>query len=597
MAAGFLKITTTTANGGAPVANASFAIKDKNGQVLHTGLTDQNGDSGTFELYAPSASLSQNPDPNNSNLPYAVYDVWIGKDQFQGIEKIDVQVFDGITTVVDVNLQPYIAGDDDAGDIFVTPPQDVYQITTSRGQIGTNEVLGSDAGSGRVLSSVVIPDYITVHLGTPSNTSAQNITVRFVDYIKNVVCSEIYPTWPTNAILANITTIITFALNRIYTEWYRARGFNYDITNSTTVDMAYVRNREIFANISQLVDGVFTVYAHREGFRNPYFTEFCNGTTSTCRGLSQWGTVDLANNGLSVLEILRYYYPKDLVLSNAPTGTVQNSYPGTALRNGSSGLDVRRMQRYLNRIRGNYPLIPAITNVDGIFGPQTEAAVRAFQKTFNLVNDGVVGVSTWNKISQVYTAVTGLAELNGEGERIGLSPTPPTVILRQGNRGADVLQLQFLLQYISQFYPSVLAPVQDSVFGADTTDAVKSFQQKFGLTMDGVVGPNTWNKLYQVYRAAQEQVPENPGTSTPSTPMPWPGVYLKQGSRGTDVVNLQTMLNKVRSTYPQVPQITTDGVFGPLTANAVRTFQQAIGVAVDGIVGPVTWDALARLTV
>lgn len=592
MATGFLKITTTTANGGAPVANASFAIKDKNGKVLHTGLTDENGDSGTFELYAPASSLSQNPAPGT--MPYAVYDVWISKDQFQSIEKIDVQVFDQITTIVDVNLQPYVTGDDDAGDVYVTPPQDVAQPTTSRGQIGTNEVL--DNGSGRILSSVVIPDYITVHLGTPSNTSAQNVTVRFIDYIKNVVSSEIYPTWPTNAILANITAIVTFALNRIYTEWYRARGFNYDITNSTTVDMAYVQNREIFANISQLVDGVFTVYAHREGFRNPYFTEFCNGTTSTCRGLSQWGTVDLARNGQTVLEILRYYYPKDLILSNAPTGSVQNSYPGTALRVGSSGLDVKRMQNYLNRIRGNYPLIPAITNVDGIFGPQTEASVKAFQKTFNLVSDGVVGVSTWNKISQVYTAVTGLAELNGEGERIGLSPTPPTVILRQGNRGSDVLQLQFLLNYISQFYPSILAPVQDSVFGSSTTDAVKSFQQKFNLTADGIVGPATWNKLYQVYRTAQEQVPENPGTTTPSTPMPWPGVYLRQGSRGSDVVNLQNMLIKVRSIYPQVPLISADGVFGPLTANAVRTFQQAINVAVDGIVGPVTWNALARLT-
>ena len=590
MGIGYIKVATTTANGGLPVANASFAIKNKSGEILYSGLTDANGDSETFSLAAPDDELSQTPQPRST--PYAVYDVVINKTLYQSITKIDVQVFDQITTVVAVNLEPYIAGQDDADQVFVTPPQDVALPTTSRGQIGTNEVLDG----ARVLSSVVIPDYITVHLGTPSNTSASNITVRFIDYIKNVVSSEIYPTWPTNAILANITAIVTFALNRIYTEWYRARGFNYDITSSTATDMAYVRNREIFANISQLVDGVFTVYAHRDGFRNPYFTEFCNGTTATCNGLSQWGTVTLANEGRSVLDILRYYYPKDLILSSAPTGSVQNSYPGTPLRVGSSGSAVRRMQTFLNRIRGNYPLIPAIDPVDGVFGAQTEAAVRTFQKAFNLSNDGVVGVSTWNKISQVYTAVTGLAELNGEGERIGLSPTPPTVVIRQGNRGSNVLQLQFLLNYISQFYPTVSAPVQDSVFGADTTAAVKTFQRLFGLTADGVVGPATWNKLYQVYRTAQEQTT----TTTPpnnNTPIAWPGVYLRQGSRGENVVILQNFLNTARGTYAQIPLLTVDGIFGANTNTAVRTFQQAAGLSVDGIVGPVTWNALANLAV
>ena len=591
MGLGYIKIATTTANNSVPVANASYAIKNKNGEVLYSGLTDANGDSPVYELPAPDTALSQAPEPRS--VPFAVYDVFIRKNNFLSVDKIDVQVFDKITTVVGVNMEPYVAGQDDADQVFVTPPQDVAFPTTSRGQIGTNEVVGEQ---GRVLSSVVVPDYITVHLGTPNNTKASNVTVRFIDYIKNVVSSEIYPTWPTNALLANISAIVTFALNRIYTEWYRARGFNFDITSSTATDMAYVPNREIFSNISQLVDGVFTVYAHREGFRNPYFTEFCNGTTATCNGLSQWGTVTLANQGMSVLEILRYYYPKDLILSNAPTGTVQNSYPGTPLRVGSSGLDVKRMQNYLNRIRGNYPLIPAIEPVDGVFGSQTEAAVKTFQKVFNLVSDGVVGISTWNKISQIYTAVTGLAELNGEGERIGLSPTPPTTIIRQGNRGTNVLQLQFLLNYIAQFYPSISAPVQDSVFGASTTDAVKTFQRLFNLTADGIVGPATWNKLYQVYRTVQEQVPGTPNEpEQPSTPITWPGVYLRQGSRGENVVVLQTLLNNARKTYNPIPALTTDGIFGAQTNTAVRTFQRYAGLSVDGIVGPATWNALAQL--
>ncbi len=590
MGTGYLKIATSTANGVAPVANASYIIKDKSGAVLYTGLTDANGESPVYSLQAPDSEFSQTPLARVT--PFALYDVSVRQNDFQSIDKIDVQVFDKITTVVALNLEPYINGQDDADQAFITPPQNVSMPTTTRGQLGTNEILGATPGE-RVLTSVVVPDYITVHLGTP-NSSATNVRVPFIDYIKNVVSSEIYPTWPTNALLANITAIVTFALNRIYTEWYRARGYSFDITNSTAYDMAYVQNREIFANISQLVDGVFTVYANREGFRNPYFTEFCNGTTATCRGLSQWGTVSLANNGLSVLEILRYYYPKDLILSNAPTGTVQSSYPGSPLRLGSSGTDVRRIQTFLNRIRQNYPLIPTISPVDGVFGAQTQEAVKVFQRTFNLTSDGVVGIGTWNKISQIYTAVTGLSELNGEGERIGVGTTPPTSVLRQGSRGNDVLQLQFLLNYIAQFYPSVLTVTQDSVFGSGTANAVKSFQTQFGLTADGVVGPATWNKLYQVYRTLQNGEPSSGGSSGSNKPA-WPGVYLRQGSTGSNVVTLQNLLNNARRTYAQLPYLTADGIFGANTNNAVRLFQSAAGLTVDGIVGPTTWNALTAL--
>ena len=588
MGTGFLKISATTGNGVGPVANASYIIKDKSGAVLYTGLTDENGDSVVYSLPAPDVEFSQMP--QSRVTPYALYDVSIRQKDFQSIDKIDVQVYDNITTVVALNLEPYITGQDDADQSFITPPPSVALPTTTRGQIGTNQL-----PDGRVLTSVIVPDYITVHLGTP-NSRVNNVRVPFIDYIKNVVSSEIYPTWPRNAILANIAAIVTFALNRIYTEWYRSRGYDFDITSSTAFDMAYVPNREIYANISELVDSVFTVYAQREGFRNPYFTEFCNGTTATCNGLSQWGTVSLANNGLSVLEILRYYYPKDLILSNAPTGVVQNSYPGTPLRIGSSGTDVRRIQTYLNRIHQNFPLIPLITPVDGSFGTRTQEAVRVFQRTFNLTSDGVVGVGTWNKISQIYTAVTGLAELNGEGERIGVGNTPPTTVLRQGSRGNDVLQLQFLLNYIAQFYPTVPSVSQDSVFGANTASAVRSFQRQFGLTQDGVVGRATWNKLYQVYQTLQSgEAPSGGNTGSGSGVIAWPGVYFRQGSTGGYVATLQNLLNNARNTYAQLPFLRVDGVFGANTNNAVRLFQRAAGLAVDGIVGPSTWNSLALL--
>ncbi len=584
MGTGYLKITTTTGNGAGPVANASYIVKSKTGEILFSGLTDANGNSITYAIPAPDEENSQSP--NTGRAAYAVFDVSVRQNYFQSVDKIDVQVYDGVTTVVALNLEPYVAGQDDADQTFVTPPPDVALPLVTTNKEGTDVNFNTN---GRVLSSVIVPDYITVHLGTPSS-NATNLRIPFQDYIKNVVCSEIYPTWPTNALLANIAVIVTFALNRVYTEWYRSRGYNFDITSSTAYDMAYVRNREIYQNISELVDGVFTVYAHRESFRNPYFTEFCNGTTATCNGLSQWGTVPLARQGLSVLEILRYYYPNDLVLSNAPTGTVQNSYPGTPLSLGSTGVDVRRMQTFLNRIHRNYPLIPLINPVNGVFDERTRRAVEVFQSTFNLTSDGIVGVSTWNKISQVYAAVTGLAELNAEGEYIGITETPPNVVLRQGSRGKDVLQLQYLLNYLAEFYPSIQIVAQDSVFGSVTANSVRSFQRLFGLTADGVVGRNTWNRLYQVYRTLQGEYTDDNNNTTP-----WPGVYLRQGSTGSNVVTLQRLLNNARSTYSQLPYLTPDGVFGANTNNAVRTFQRFAGLTVDGIVGPSTWNALVAL--
>ena len=238
---------------------------------------------------------------------------------------------------------------------------------------------GSDA-SPYVLRQVVIPNPITVHLGRP-DASASNIQVSFSDYVKNVASSEIYPTWPDAALRANIYAIITFALNRIYTEWYRSRGYNFDITNSTAYDQYFVYGRPIYDSINKIVNEIFNEYVRRQGQNAPYFTSFCNGTTATCDGLSQWGTVTLANQNLTPLQILRSYYPKDIeiVETDIITGVI-SSYPGTALRVGSTGLDVQTIQTYLGRIRKNYPAIPVITDKAGTFGNSTKAAVTKFQQ-------------------------------------------------------------------------------------------------------------------------------------------------------------------------------------------------------------------------
>lgn len=263
-----------------------------------------------------------------------------------------------------------------------------------------------------------IPEQITVHLGTP-NSDAENVTVNFPDYIKNVASSEIYPTWPESAIRANIYAIISFVLNRVYTEWYRVKGYNFDITNTTQYDQKYIQGREIFENISQIVDEIFNSYVVRDGRIEPLFTAFCNGTTVTCDGLSQWGTVGLAEQGLTPYEILQYYYGDDInIVDNVSVKTNTPSYPGEEMSLGMASNDIKTIQVQLNRISRNYPAIPKIEPINGIYGGSTERAVREFQKIFNLPETGVVNEATWYKIAYIYISVKKLSELNSEGLRL-----------------------------------------------------------------------------------------------------------------------------------------------------------------------------------
>ncbi len=369
----------------------------------------------------------------------------------------------------------------------------------------------------RILRQVAIPNLITVHLGAP-NAAAANVQVSFPDYVKNAASSEIYPTWPDASLRANIYAIITFALNRIFTEWYRSRGYQFDITNSTAYDQAFVYGRPIYDSVSRIVDEIFNQYVRRPGQIAPYFTSFCNGTTVSCQGLSQWGTVTLANQGLTPLQILRSYYPSDveIVETNIVTGAL-SSYPGTPLRTGSTGLDVQTIQTYLNRIRRNYPAIPAITDETGVFQDSTKAAVTKFQNIFSLTPDGIVGKATWYKISSIYAGITRLAELDSEGTSLGIGTVPPSSVLRQGSRGQDVITLQYLLDVISEYYPGVPAPTQDGIFGSGTRQAVIAFQQLMGLTGDGMVGPLTWDALYRTYQGIQQNFP-NTGTGSGTPP-------------------------------------------------------------------------------
>ena len=301
-----------------------------------------------------------------------------------------------------------------------------------------------------------IPERITVHLGPP-DSNAENVSVTFPDYVKNVASSEIFPNWPENSLRANIYVISTFALNRIYTEWYRAKGYDFDITNSTQYDQKFINGREIFENISQLTDELFSNYVRRQGYVEPLFTQFCNGTTVTCEGLSQWGTVDLAKQGMTPYEILQYYYGDNIeIVRDAQVMTNTPSYPGIELRLGSFGNDVRTIQVQLNRIARNYPAIQKISSVDGAFGVQTEDAVKTFQQIFNMPQTGVVDKATWYKIAYIFTSVKKLAELNSEGLRLEEVDKQFKEDLSPGMQNNEVKILQYFLAVIGAYYDSIM---------------------------------------------------------------------------------------------------------------------------------------------
>lgn len=345
-----------------------------------------------------------------------------------------------------------------------------------------------------------IPQTITVHLA-PADQSAENVTVSFPDYIKNVASSEIYPTWPEEALRANILAQISFALNRVYTEYYRSRGYDFDITSSPVNDQKFIKGRSTFENVDRLVDELFTSYIRRRGYVEPLSARFCNGTTVTCDGLSQWGSEALARQGYDAMEILRYYYGDDIELvTSAPVRDLTNSYPGYALRNGSSGEYVVVLQTMLNRISRNYPAIPKINPVDGIFGPQTEQAVREFQRIFNLNVDGVVGRATWYKLVFLYVGVTRLSELTSEGQTFTQIQAPASgVTLREGSRSPAVSALQFFIFVLGQVLYNFPTLNIDGIFGPKTRQAVMDAQRYLGLEPTGIVDNQTWMALYDAY--------------------------------------------------------------------------------------------------
>ena len=434
----------------------------------------------------------------------------------------------------------------------------------------------------------VIPESITVHLGAP-DAPAENVTVGFADYIKNVASSEIYPTWPENALRANIYAQISFALNRIYTEYYRSRGYDFDITNSTSVDQSFVYGRDIFDNIGENVDEIFNDYIARQGFVEPLLALYCDGVRTTCAGLSQWGSVDLAEQGYIPYDILRYYYGNNInIVQDAPIENIFASYPGVPLRLGSAGNDVRTVQTRLNRISANYPAIPKISAADGIFGTETENAVLEFQRIFSLTQDGIVGKATWYRIQSIYNAVKKLNELESEGLTLSDVEQQFSGTLAEGDVGADVSVVQYYLSVVAYFDPRVSAPTSGGVFDEATRESVLSFQRAYGLNADGEVGEETWNRLASVYRGNVASV--EAGVSAEL----FPGALITLGSEGEDVLRVQEFLTTIAEVYTEIPVPPQNGVYDEATRNSVRIFQSLFGIEPSGVVGPITWLNLAE---
>lgn len=353
-----------------------------------------------------------------------------------------------------------------------------------------------------------IPQRITVHLGPP-RSNAENVTVNFIDYVKNVASSEIYPTWEESALRANILAITSFALNRVYTEWYRSRGYDFDITNSTAYDQYFVNGRSYFTNVAQLVDELFNDYLRRPGFVEPLAAKFCNGTTAICEGLSQWGSQNLALQGYNSNEILRSYYGDFEIVNNAPIQGYTSSYPGL-LRRGSTGPSVVTAQVMLNRISQSYPAIPKIPSVDGIFGARTEAAVRKFQEVFDLTVDGLIGRATWYALVRYYIAVTRMAELRSQGQRFYNNSWATTDPIEQGDRGIKVEHLQYMLSVLAEYIPEIPNITVDGIFGPATRNAVIAAQRRFGLPQTGIVNLQTWDEIYDQFSGIENTAWRDP---------------------------------------------------------------------------------------
>lgn len=406
---GELQINVTSTLDSRPIAEARISISYTGApeQTLEQVTTDSSGQSEVLTLDAPPEEWSL--DPNNERQPYSEYTLDVSAPGFEPVSIAGTEILANVKAIQNVRMRPSVAGGEEE-EVFVIPAHTLYGDYPPK--IAEDEIKPTNESGEIVLSRVVVPEYIVVHDGSPRDTTATNYYVKYKDYIKNVASSEIYATWPEDTIRANVLAIMSFTLNRVYTEWYRNRGYDFTITSSTAFDHKWIPERNYYDTISVIVDELFAAYLSRPNVRQPILTQYCDGRRVTCPNwMTQWGSKELGDQGYSSIEILRYFYGDDMYINTAEEiSGIPASWPGYTLEEGSSGAKVRQMQEQLNVIAGDYPALPKIT-ADGIYGPATENAVREFQSVFGLPVTGKVDYPTWYKISEIYVGVSRIAEL------------------------------------------------------------------------------------------------------------------------------------------------------------------------------------------
>lgn len=575
---GTLEVTVLTADGGILEGATVILTGGSRGS-----MTEISNGAGFASFSVPTGSAVSSQTPNPRERPYVTVDLRIVIRGYITVSIIGEQIFPNQTTKQTVRMEVLTATPNELEKIIIIPEHKLY---TNRADVRLPEEDALPAAVTEIPRKVIVPENIRVHLGPPG-ANVRTVTVPFIDYIKNVASSEIYPTWPTNSLIANVIAQVSLTLNRLYTEWYPSQGYDFDITSSTAYDQYYVHERGIFEAIDTVVDGYFTNYIAVQRRLEPLFAEYCDGATTTCDGMSQWGTVSLARKNYTPLQILQYYYGNEIELRTAQVQEVSpESFPGE-LETGNVSEGVLRLQNRLNRIAIAFPAIPFVLPADGRFGEGTALAVRGFQRLFRLGETGKVDRETWYRIQYIYTAVKKLAELGSEGE-FPQTDTFPGRVLQRGSRGTEVLRIQRYLQYISrELGENVIPSVEiDGVYGDETSATVQQFQNYYGLVPTGTVNEATWNAIVTSFFAL--------GGGETESLRPYPGTPLRRGSTGEDVRWLQTMLNAVSTVDLDMPMLAVDGIFGPATEANVRRYQRNYGLVEDGVVGPLTWESLTK---
>ena len=405
---GNLNVIVTGTDSYSPLSSATIEIANTGepNRILESVNTDRNGQTGNIELSAPPREYSMEP---TDNQPYSEYNVKISAPGYQEGLVSGVQIFSGENGLQSIVLQPSEQTPDYVYNPIVIGGHTLWEYYPPK--IAEPEIKPLSESGEIVLSRVVVPETIVVHDGVPGDSTATDYYVPYIDYIKNVACCEIYSTWPESTIEANILAIMSFTLNRVYTEWYRNKGYNFTITSSTAYDHKWIYGKTIYENISQIADRLYNRYLARPNVKQPILTQYCDGKRVSCPNwMTQWGSKALGDDGFSAIDIIHYYYGSDMYVNEAEiVSGIPSSYPGYDLTIGSSGEPVITIQEQLNRIAQNYPAIPTVT-VDGIYGSATAESVRAFQSIFNLSVSGIVDFPTWYKISQIYVGVSKIGE-------------------------------------------------------------------------------------------------------------------------------------------------------------------------------------------